>query len=70
VALVQTLYKNGLTNFQDVLDVQRTLFDQQDSLAVSRGEMAQDAIRLYKALGGGWSIPEDASQDPSLPSSE
>ena len=59
VAIVQNLYRNGLTNYQDVLDVQRTLFDQQDSLASSRGQMIQNAIRLYKALGGGWSISQD-----------
>ena len=63
VTLVQTLYESGLTDFQDVLDVQRTLFDQQDNLAGSRGQMVQDAIRLYKALGGGWAAPQDVSQD-------
>lgn len=59
VALVQTLYKNGLASFQDVLDVERTLFEQQDSLATSRGQMVQAAIRLYKALGGGWTVSQE-----------
>ena len=59
VKLVQNLYQNGLTNFQDVLDVQRTLFSQQDSLASSQGQMIQNVIRLYKTLGGGWSISQE-----------
>jgi outer membrane protein TolC len=38
-----------------VLDTQRFLFQQQDALAVSEGQVARNAIALYKALGGGWS---------------
>ena len=33
VDLVRTQYVSGLTNFQNVLDMQRSLFDQQDQLA-------------------------------------
>jgi hypothetical protein len=53
--LVQILYKSGLTDFQNVLDMERSLFQQQDSLAGSEGDVARNLIRLYKALGGGWS---------------
>ena len=28
----------------------------EDSLAVSDGEITSNLIRLYKALGGGWSV--------------
>lgn len=52
--LVETLYKSGLTDFQNVLVTQRALSAQQDSLAESQGQMAQNLIQLYKALGGGW----------------
>lgn len=45
-------YKNGLTNFQNVLDAQRTLLTQEDKLAQSRGQVVQDYIRIQKALGG------------------
>jgi len=58
VSLVMALYKSGLTQFQNVLDMQRSLAEQADNLAVSRGLMAGDAIRIYRALGGGWN-PED-----------
>ncbi len=52
--LVDTLYKNGLTNFQNVLDTQRELFNHQDSLALSKGLVAIDLVNVYKAFGGGW----------------
>ncbi|MGE0082833.1 MAG: efflux transporter outer membrane subunit [Desulfococcaceae bacterium] len=55
VVLVQSLYKTGLTDFQNVLDMERTLFEQQDSLAASQGLVTQNLIRIYKAVGGGWS---------------
>ncbi len=61
VELVQTLYKNGLTDFQNVLDMQRTLFNQQDQLVVSKGLLIQDLVRLYKSLGGGWDMQETRS---------
>jgi hypothetical protein len=32
------------------------LVRQQDKLAVSRGDIAQGLIQIYKALGGGWEI--------------
>jgi len=55
VELVRELYTNGLTDFQNVLDMERALTRQQDSMAESRGLVFQNLIRLYKALGGGWS---------------
>ena len=54
VEMVQTLYKNGLTDFQNVLDSQRSLFTQEDRLAISEGLILQQIVGLYKALGGGW----------------
>ncbi len=56
VTLVTTLYENGLTDFQNVLDMQRTLTDQQDQLALSQGLVAANLVRIYTALGGGWSL--------------
>jgi len=54
LALVQ--YNSGLVDFQTVLTSDRQLINLEDSLAVSSGEMTSNQIRLYKALGGGWSI--------------
>ncbi|MEN6307809.1 MAG: efflux transporter outer membrane subunit [Anaerohalosphaeraceae bacterium] len=55
VELVNDLYMNGLTDFQNVLDMERFLSQQQDKLAQSRGTVVKNLVRVYKALGGGWS---------------
>jgi NodT family efflux transporter outer membrane factor (OMF) lipoprotein len=64
VELVNDLYLNGLTDFQNVLDMQRALSTQQDQFAESEGLVVQNLVRLYKAVGGGWSLnnPEDTIQ--------
>ena len=54
VEAVTDLYENGLITFQNVLDMERSLAEQEDKRAESEGLVAKDAIRLYKALGGGW----------------
>jgi outer membrane protein TolC len=56
VKLVRELYENGLTDFQNVLDMQRVLTTQQDLLAESEGAVANNLVRIYTALGGGWSV--------------
>jgi NodT family efflux transporter outer membrane factor (OMF) lipoprotein len=65
--LVLTQYRAGLTDFQNVLDTQRTLLLRQDDLAASEGEVIKSLVALYRALGGGWN-PETA-QLPPTPSS-
>jgi NodT family efflux transporter outer membrane factor (OMF) lipoprotein len=52
--LVKTQYRRGLTDFQNVLDTERSLFTRQDDLATSRGQVTQNLINVYRALGGGW----------------
>ena len=49
------LYSAGLRDFRDVLDSQRSLLTLQDSLVSTTGSLSTDLVRLYKALGGGWS---------------
>jgi outer membrane protein TolC len=56
VDLVRTQYVSGLTNFQNVLDTQRTLFQLQQQLADSEGTQVQSLVALYRALGGGWNV--------------
>lgn len=63
VELVRTLYKSGLTDFQNVLDSERSLFQEQDRLAESRGLEASSLVALYRALGGGW-VPGDPLAAP------
>lgn len=52
--LAKDLYQNGLTDFNNVLDAQRSLLIFQEQLAMSEGSVGQNAVRLYKAMGGGW----------------
>jgi NodT family efflux transporter outer membrane factor (OMF) lipoprotein len=54
LALLQ--YNSGLVDFQTVVTADRQLISLEDSLAVSDGELTSNLIRLYKALGGGWSV--------------
>ena len=51
---VSEQYDSGLVNFLDVLDAQRALLLFEENRVGSRGNVTQDLIRLYKALGGGW----------------
>jgi multidrug efflux system outer membrane protein len=52
--LAQHKYEAGLTDFNNVLDAQRSLLTFQDQLAQSNGTVITNLIKLYKALGGGW----------------
>jgi NodT family efflux transporter outer membrane factor (OMF) lipoprotein len=54
VALAQGQYRAGLVDLLVVREAERTLYAIQDQLASSEGEVTSDLIRLYKALGGGW----------------
>ena len=54
VDLVTELYKSGLTDFQNVLNMEQALLTQQDQLANSHGLVSGYLVGVYKALGGGW----------------
>jgi NodT family efflux transporter outer membrane factor (OMF) lipoprotein len=66
--LVLTQYTAGLTDFQNVLDTQRTLLLREDDLAVSEGLVVGNLVRLYRALGGGWD--PDTAQPPTVSDEE
>lgn len=53
--LARQQYSAGLIDFQAVLDTERSVRAIEDSLADSRADQVLALIRLYKALGGGWS---------------
>jgi len=54
LALIQ--YREGLVDYQRVLDTQRSLTQQQDRFTAMKGSVTLNLIALYKALGGGWQI--------------
>jgi NodT family efflux transporter outer membrane factor (OMF) lipoprotein len=70
VDLVRTQYLSGLTNFQNLLDTQRSLFRQQDDLADSEGRVVQNLVFLNRALGGGWSLEDPSLEEPPPADSE
>ena len=58
VDLSMLQYKEGLVDYQRVLDTQRFLTDQQDAWTATRGDVILNLVSMYKALGGGWQIRE------------
>lgn len=54
VELAQNKYQSGLIDFSNLLDTQRSLNSLEDQRAQSKGAIATNYIRLFKALGGGW----------------
>ncbi|MGD2037844.1 MAG: TolC family protein [Desulfobacterales bacterium] len=58
VDLSMLQYKEGLVDYQRVLDSQRFLADQQDVWTATRGDVILNLVAMYKALGGGWQIRE------------
>ena len=65
VKLATGLYKDGLSDFQNVLDSQRALFEIENQLAAARGDTVINLVQLYKAIGGGWNPagPQDVSKE-------
>jgi NodT family efflux transporter outer membrane factor (OMF) lipoprotein len=54
IAFVQ--YREGAVDYQRVLDAQRSLLDEQNTLARIQSSIATNLIALYKSLGGGWEL--------------
>ena len=62
LALLQ--YRDGVTDYQRVIDTQSSLVDQQDRWTQTRGDISTNLISMYKALGGGWQIRQDKDYVP------
>lgn len=54
VELARKRYEDGLTDFQDVVDAERSLVNLETALVQSEGQVVVNLVSLYKALGGGW----------------
>lgn len=59
--LAERKYDAGLIDFLAVLDAQRSRFSAEDQLAQSEGAVTSNLVRLYKALGGGWTSFADTT---------
>ncbi len=62
--LSMELYKEGSTEFLNVLTAESGLFSSQQQLAVSEQAVASDLIALYQSLGGGWSEFPNQNSEP------
>ena len=62
--LANQLYANGLSDFINVLDAERSLYQAQDALVQSDRTVSADLIALYKSLGGGWEVEPSVKPSP------
>ena len=62
VELALFQYQNGYISYMDVLDAQRSYFNAEIDYSNSVRDEFLAIIGLYKALGGGWSVPEEESE--------
>lgn len=67
VEMSKVLYREGLADFQTVLDIERSLFLLQEQLALNAGDITKGAIALYKAVGGAWSRESDPAPESTDP---
>ncbi len=56
VDLSMIQYREGLVDYQRVLDTQRFLTEQQDGLVFTAGSVGQELVAIYRSLGGGWGM--------------
>lgn len=54
VDMAKVEYREGVTNFQNVLDAERQVLSIEDQHAVAYGTALVSYARLFKALGGAW----------------
>ncbi len=69
LALSQSRYADGLTDFLEVLTAQQNLLSAEQQLATSTAAVSTDLVAIYKALGGGWQIAfpeEEAARQPEM----
>ena len=72
VEIATTQYEKGTIDYQPLLDSERVLVQQQDTLTESRGLVGIHLVAIYKALGGGWQSQQATQVQPlpSIPSPE
>jgi NodT family efflux transporter outer membrane factor (OMF) lipoprotein len=63
--LAQAQYALGTVDFLTVLDVQRTLYQSEDTLVQVRLARLQASVSLFRAFGGGFGITDDSDSSPA-----
>ncbi|MDR0576987.1 MAG: efflux transporter outer membrane subunit [Candidatus Accumulibacter sp.] len=67
-SLAGAQYQAGLVDFQRVLESERARLSAQDGLISAEADAITAVIRLYKALGGGWTPIENTASTEHSPS--
>ena len=70
LTLAESRYRAGAETLLVLLDAQRTLTAAQDLAVQIRLARLQAAVSLYRALGGGWSMPGTQAQSPQVASTQ
>ena len=60
--LAQEKYTKGLVDFTNVIDAQVALASLSNDYVISCGQISSNAVKLFKALGGGWKPLEEAER--------
>jgi multidrug efflux system outer membrane protein len=60
--LASVRYDGGVTSYLEVLYNEQQLFDAELLLAQARRNELLSVVQLYRALGGGWTVPEVQTQ--------
>jgi multidrug efflux system outer membrane protein len=60
-------YNQGLANYYEVLEAQQLLFPAENALAQAQRDQLLAVVDLYRALGGGWNIPDADWTGPTAP---
>jgi NodT family efflux transporter outer membrane factor (OMF) lipoprotein len=70
VDLATARYNRGLTDFLNVVDAERQLYDLQEQYAAAQVAQGEQFVQLYKSLGGGWenyqSVPAIRRPQPAI----
>ena len=64
VELANVRYREGITNYLEVLDAQRALAQSKLTLLAAERAVLANVVRLHRALGGGWTGSATAADDP------
>jgi multidrug efflux system outer membrane protein len=63
-ATARSRFDEGRASYFEILEAQQQLFPAEDQLALTQRDQLLAVVRLYKALGGGWSLTPDQWTQP------
>ncbi len=58
MTIAETLYANGLTDYQSVIQAILNMHDKQEQIILASEAASRSLVQLYQSLGGGWKIEE------------